>query len=163
MLPGARHFVGELHGLVLGGDLDRLTAGRLRRPACDLDPADLLAFGAGLLRRLLAAHPVALEVIEVGTQTAVGEVAERRVGAEVAVHALDHGLVAGERRALETLSRSRSAIQPRGRLRAWPAARRYRGARLRPPARAGSCRVASPRPLASGARASGGVRCLPAR
>jgi hypothetical protein len=36
-------------------------------------------------------------------------------------------------------------------------------ARLRPPARAGSCRAASPRPLASGARASGEVRCLPAR
>ena len=80
-------------------------AGPVAAPAAsgDLYPLDILAFSLGLLRGLLAQDPIGLEVREIVAQPAVSEVANRRVGAVIAVQALEHILVARDGRALEPL------------------------------------------------------------
>src|ERR1700691_5006050 len=103
VLPGAGQLVGQALGLGLGRDLHGGTAGWLSRPARDLHPADILAFGLGLLRGLLAQDATGLEVREVGAQATVGKVADRSVGAVVAVQPLEDVLVARDGGALEAL------------------------------------------------------------
>jgi hypothetical protein len=94
VLPGAGHLVGEAHGLGLGPYLHGGAAGRLRRPARDLNPADILAFSLGFAGGLLAKDAIGPETREVSAQPTVRKVADRRVCAVVAVEALEHILVA---------------------------------------------------------------------
>ena len=103
MLPGSGHLARQLLGLGLGCHLDRLAAGRLCRPALDLNPPDVLAFGEGLPCGLLAEEPEGLEVGKVGAQPPICELADRRVRAQVAVEALEHVLVSRDGRALQAL------------------------------------------------------------
>jgi len=103
MLPGAGHLVRQALRLGLTRHFDGLAAGRLRCPAPDVHLADILAFGLGLLRRLLAHDPEGLEVREVGAQPSVNEVTNRGVRAEIAVQPLEHIVVARDGGALEAL------------------------------------------------------------
>jgi hypothetical protein len=101
VLPRPRQLVGEAHRLVLRRHIDRLAASGLRGPTLDRELLDVLAFGARLMRLLLAQHAVGLEVCKVSPQAPVRERPNRRVGAEVAEQTLEHVLVAGDRRSLQ--------------------------------------------------------------
>jgi hypothetical protein len=100
VLPRSGQLVGEPHRLLLCRHLDRLAVRWLSGPALDRELLDVLAFGPRLVRLLLAQHAVGLEVCEVRPQATVGERPHRRVGAEVPEQALEHVLVAGDRRSL---------------------------------------------------------------
>jgi hypothetical protein len=99
--PCSGQLVGQLHGLGLRGYLDRHAVLRLSCPARDVDAANVLAFRTRLLRVPLTDDLVRLEVVEVRSQAAIGEVPDRSLCAEIAVQALEHLLVADKCRTLQ--------------------------------------------------------------
>jgi hypothetical protein len=102
MLPRSWQLVGEPHRLVFRCHFDRLTLGRLRGPALDRQPLDVLAFGESLPRPRLTQHAIGHEVGEVRAQASGRERTHRRLGTEISEHALEHVLVASDRRALQS-------------------------------------------------------------
>jgi len=100
-LRGAAELDGQHLGLLLGRDLDRRIAGRPGRPPLDLDVAHQRAGSTLALGARSPDHPLRLKRGEVAPEPPIHQRAQRRVGAEIAIEALEQIDVVEHRRALQ--------------------------------------------------------------